>query len=248
MDRLLWPTIEQEVRYYTATARAHRIEQDTSNSELFYVYLEDYIDFDRPLPYKENGGFERKLFKTDGLPNGGYTQQAVRILEIDEFKAIIEAGLSEKEEWPARNGETDSLEHGIGFEEDQAPFEELFSERTIVSQIVNRPFREAKFRQHIRRIYDRTCAFTGLRLINGKGRPEVEAAHIIPVERGGNDSIQNGIALSGTVHWMFDRGLLSISDNYDILTSRQLNYDVSHLLNRNMKATVPDDPSNTNEH
>lgn len=237
------PLLGRKGRFYTATARVKRIAPDPSDAKLFYVYLEDYIDFDRPLPYAENGGFERKLFRADGLPNGGYTQQAVRILEADEFKELVDAGLSEKDEWPARDNDRNHLQYETGFEEEQASFEGVFVERSIVSKIVSRPFREAKFRQHIRRIYDRTCALTGLRLINGKGRPEVEAAHIIPVECGGNDSIQNGIALSGTVHWMFDRGLLSISDDYEILTSRHLNYDVSHLLNRNMKATVPDDPS-----
>ena len=107
--------------------------------------------------------------------------------------------------------------------------------------MTKRKWRDAKFKQHVRIAYDRTCAFTGLRLINGQGRPEVEAAHIRPVEKGGNDWVRNGIALSGTVHWMFDRGLLSIEDDFTILRSRHLNHDVSHLLNHDMKANVPAD-------
>jgi len=126
-----------------------------------------------------------------------------------------------------------------GFHEElQAGFE-----RPIVQQLLNRRFRDAKFKQHVRKAYDRTCAFTGLRLINGKGRPEVEAAHIMPVKANGPDSIRNGIALSGTVHWMFDRGLLSLTDEFKIMVSRQLNYDVSHILQPNLTAKVPDDPN-----
>jgi hypothetical protein len=53
--------------------------------------------------------------------------------------------------------------------------------------------------------YGARCAVTGWKLINGGGRAEAQAAHIRPVERGGPDSVQNGIALSGTAHWMFDR-------------------------------------------
>jgi len=238
------PQKGQKGRFYTAIARPTTVKPDPNNADRYYVYLEDYLDFDRPLHYSENGGYEKKLFKANGLPNGGYTQQAVRHLELDEFKAIVEAGLSEQDEWPARTDDDHEISSELGFgENEQAPLDSLFGDRPIIRQIVNRPFRDAKFRQHIRRLYDRTFAFTGLRLINGKGRPEVEAAHIIPVECGGNDSVQNGIALSGTVHWMFDRGLLSLTDNYDILASRQLNYDVSHLLNKNMKANVPDDRS-----
>jgi putative restriction endonuclease len=62
-----------------------------------------------------------------------------------------------------------------------------------------------------------------LKLINGGGRAEVEAAHIRPVGANGPDTVQNGLALSGTVHWMFDRGLISLSDELDILVSRQVN-------------------------
>lgn len=232
-------------RFYSAVARTSRIDVDPEKPDHYYVFLKDYIDFDRPLHYAENGGYEKKLFKENGLPNGGYTQQSVRHLDVSEFREIIEAGLSEEDEWPTRTDITPEDHHeppGLG-EGAQAPISGMFVERPIMQQIVNRPFREAKFRQHIRRLYDRTCAFTSLRLINGKGRPEVEAAHIIPVESGGNDSVQNGIALSGTVHWMFDRGLLSLTDDFHILASRHLNYDISHLLNADMKATVPEDKS-----
>ncbi|MBD1547163.1 HNH endonuclease [Roseibium aggregatum] len=229
-------------RYYSGIAKVDAIEKDPSKEGHYYAFLSQYLDFDRPLDYTENDGYEKKLVRPDGTVNGGVSVQAVRILDRDEYVAIVNAGLSSPDEWPDRydlptNGnqnESDRFEDGP-----QSPLIDIPGERTIVSQIVNRPFRDAKFRQHIRRIYDRTCAFTGLRLINGQGRPEVEAAHIIPVEKGGNDSVQNGIALSGTVHWMFDRGLLSLGDDYSILPSRHLNYDVSHLLNKDMKANVP---------
>ncbi len=236
------PLSGKKGRYYTAYARTTHIRPDPRQEKHFYVFLEDYLDFDRPLAYTENGGYEKKLFRADGKPNGGRTQQAVRIIEQDEFNSILHAGLSEADPWPARIDETDQAQ---GFsDQNQTPLIEMFAPRDREAIVINRPFRDAKFRQHIRKLYDRTCAFTGLRLINGKGRPEVEAAHIIPVEHGGNDSVQNGIALSGTVHWMFDRGLLSLSDSYDILPSRHLNYDVSHLLNKDMRARVPSDPTN----
>ena len=45
------------------------------------------------------------------------------------------------------------------------------------------------------------CAVSGLRLIKGGRRPEVLAAHIMPDN--GPDTVRNGIALSGTVHWLF---------------------------------------------
>jgi putative restriction endonuclease len=41
--------------------------------------------------------------------------------------------------------------------------------------------------------------------------------HIRPVAHGGPDSVRDGLALSGTVHWMFDHGLNSIDDDYSLL-------------------------------
>ena len=73
------------------------------------------------------------------------------------------------------------------------------------------------------RAYDERCAITGLRLINGGGRAEVEAAHIKPVQADGPDIVCNGIALSGTAHWMFDRGLVGLDDDLRIRISRQVN-------------------------
>lgn len=37
---------------------------------------------------------------------------------------------------------------------------------------------------------------------------------------GGPDLVQNGIALSATFHWMFERNLLSISDDYRLLVAK----------------------------
>jgi hypothetical protein len=47
--------------------------------------------------------------------------------------------------------------------------------------------------------------------------------------------------LSGTAHWMFDRGLLSLSDDLDILISRQANDpdSIRGLINKTGRAIVP---------
>ena len=36
----------------------------------------------------------------------------------------------------------------------------------------------------------------------------------------GSDFVHNGLALSGTLHWMFDRGLISVAQDHTILVSR----------------------------
>ncbi|MAA99807.1 MAG: HNH endonuclease [Stappia sp.] len=237
------PIPKRRGRFYSGLAKVREIVGDPNLASHFYAYLDDYLDFDRLVDYAEEGGYETKMFRADGSVNPGRSIQAVRLLLPTEFAAIVQAGLANPDEWPDRIDPPDTAPSVPGFGDvSQTPFISDEYERPVISQLLNRPFRDAKFRQNIRKIYDRTCAFTGLRLINGGGRPEVEAAHIQPVEHGGSDSIQNGIALSGTVHWMFDRGLLSLGDDFSILPSRQLNYDVSHLLHRDMKARVPEQP------
>ena len=94
-------------------------------------------------------------------------------------------------------------------------------------------------------VYDSRCALTGMKLINGGGRAETEAAHIMSVEAGGPDVVGNGIALSGTIHWMFDRGLVSLGDNGDVLLSRKINDldSVRKLINSGGKARLPASPA-----
>jgi putative restriction endonuclease len=115
--------------------------------------------------------------------------------------------------------------------------------RPLTTQVVTRPFREDAFRRHVRQAYSNTCAISGLRLINGGGRPEVQAAHIQPVAAQGPDSVRNGIALTGTVHWLFDRGLLSVNDDYRILLARSgVPEDVGRLIHMNRRLQLPSRP------
>jgi putative restriction endonuclease len=90
--------------------------------------------------------------------------------------------------------------------------------------------------------YDRRCAFTGFQFINGGGVAEVEAAHIKSVADRGPDVVQNGFALSRTVHWMFDRGLLTVADDATILLSNYINDvdGVRKILLPNGRAKFPE--------
>jgi putative restriction endonuclease len=88
-----------------------------------------------------------------------------------------------------------------------------------------------------------TCAFTGLKIVNGGGRSEVQAAHIRPVAASGPDSLRNGLALCGTVHWMFDRGLISIADDHKLLFANgQVPERVINMLNRDRRLLPPSRP------
>lgn len=161
---------------------------------------------------------ERALLNDDGSVKGS-KQLAVRPLSNADFNRIVELGLMDSEPELARIGQAAPLPAMLG-EIGQEPFEGPVDRATM---LVSRKVRDAKFRRAVLHVYEGRCALTGIRLVNGGGRLETEAAHIMSVGDGGPDAINNGIALSGTAHWMFDRGLIGISDNGDILLSSKIN-------------------------
>ena len=114
-------------------------------------------------------------------------------------------------------------------------------DRPIIERLSRRPFRDRVFATGIKRAYDNTCAISGLRIINGGGRAEAQAAHMQPVAENGPDSLRNGVALSSTFHWMFDRGLISIDDDYRLLLKRNaIPGSVLSLVNDDRRLRLPD--------
>ena len=81
------------------------------------------------------------------------------------------------------------------------------------------PIRTAGFRQAIMRIYDYTCVVCQLYVLTLDGESVTEAAHIIPFNVSGNNDVRNGISLCRLHHWSFDRGLISVDRNYQVIVS-----------------------------
>ncbi|MDX9859451.1 MAG: HNH endonuclease [Rhodospirillales bacterium] len=221
---------------YFATARVTTIEPDSIRPDHFYALVTDYLELDHPVPFKEGEHYyESSLRRVDGGTSKGAFGRAVRLLADHEYDLILQAGFATL---LAQTIEAESNYSIPGVAEEPATFE-----RPIIESVVARPFREAAFARHVKAAYDNTCAITGIKLINGGGRAEVQAAHIRPVHAKGPDSIRNGIALSGTVHWMFDRGLISIDDDYTILVARDRVPDtVLRLINSEGCLSVPPRP------
>lgn len=221
---------------YFGVARIVDLVEDKDIADHYYALVDDYLDFDRPVPFAEGSHYyESALRKSDGSTNKGAFGRAVRLIPDAEFDQILKAGFA-----PILAEET-SRHQPRQFEisEPNTPFE-----RPIIEMTVSRPFRDKSFMYNVRAAYENRCAMTGLRLINGGGRPEVQAAHIQPVAERGPDSVRNGLALSGTVHWMFDRGLISIGDDYKILTAgNHVPDDAMRLLNQSRTINLPSDPA-----
>ncbi|WP_430403647.1 HNH endonuclease [Hyphomonas sp.] len=230
---------------YNAIAQVAEIITDPSAEGMYLALIEPgtYMPLETFVPYHSELGFlESDLQQTDGRLNGGLIQWAIRPISELDFNRILARGLAPENLLP--RVDDPEAKGSVGFEDVPAPFEFDF-DRDRIETITNRLVRNRVFRRIVLDAYDRRCAFTGLQLINGGGRAEVEAAHIKGVAEKGPDIITNGIALSGTVHWMFDRGLLSLSDEYEILVSRQINNrdQIENLIHPSRKAIVPENPN-----
>lgn len=213
---------------YFAVAELARIEPDSNRPNHFYAHLTNFLEFDRAVPFREGKEYyESLLKKDDGSTNRGAFRRSVRLIRREEFDRIVQAGLTPKlDAWELADRVAEPVPEYVV--------------RPIVEQVVSRKFRDVAFRRHVRNAYDNTCAVTGLRLINGGGRPEVQAAHIRPVEADGPDTVRNGIALTGTAHWLFDRGLISFDDNYNVILSPHgVPNDLEKLISADRKLILP---------
>ena len=81
---------------------------------------------------------------------------------------------------------------------------------------VSKVKREAAFRRIVLDNYSNTCAVTRSKFRCNE-LVEAQAAHIITKEVNGTDDPRNGIAMSHTVHWAFDKGIFTISDQYEVI-------------------------------
>jgi len=228
---------------YFATAKVERIYPDPVQPDHRYAEVSGYLEFSRAVPFAENGKYyESALQKADGSTNRGAFGHSVRVMSDLEFDEIWRVGFGHVLGLEPRPRPNKGVpEQPLAPDDGDEPFE---VDRPIVDQMVSRPFRSRAFSASLKRAYGDTCAITGLKLINGKGRSEVQGAHIRPVEDRGPDSVRNGLALSGTVHWMFDRGLISIEDDYSLLIAEGMLPDAAiRLIRPERRLLLPTNPA-----
>jgi hypothetical protein len=127
----------------------------------------------------------------------------IRGLEWSEVAQLLGLWLSD-----------DLLETALRLEslEQWVPF--VAEERAIYQ--VSRQKRDTAFSGIVLENYGFTCAVTGQRF-HSNAHTEAEGAHIIGKEMRGTDDPRNGIALAKSVHWAFDSGIFTISDQYEVV-------------------------------
>ena len=204
-----------------AVMRGYPIEDSVNVAKHYSVkFVEPIRSFDRAVP-REIGGepVERWLReKPQGrLRNIATLGRAVRKLSSDEAELIL------------RYGSSDPL-WGSLEEEDDGTFPPD-TEDSRVRRLVTQIERNVQFRQDVLAAYGRRCAVSGLLADGFDGL--IEAAHI----RGagsphfGPDDVKNGIALTPTLHRLFDRHLFSleyVGDRLVVVISSRLTTGMVH--------------------
>ncbi len=87
-------------------------------------------------------------------------------------------------------------------------------------RLVETEARSVVFKTEVPKKYGFTCAISGHQLTSTSAIQMIDACHIRPWSRTKDDSIQNGLTLSPTIHRAFDRFLISIDEDYRVLVSR----------------------------
>lgn len=85
-------------------------------------------------------------------------------------------------------------------------------------------FNASSFRDFVLVGYSNVCAVSKS-VIKWNTYNNLEAAHIKPRSHGGFFLPDNGIAMCRDIHWAFDKGFFTISDNYKIVVHKEIESD-----------------------
>jgi putative restriction endonuclease len=203
---------------FVAWAVLGPILDDANREDHAYVRYLEYHELAAPVPPSLVGLNAKSL------------QWAVLRVADDLVESVLRHGMA-----PLLGANSQT----VGLVERAIPFD--LSGRVLREVVRQETVRDRAFRYRvIEQAYEGQCAMTGLRLTNGYGRAEVDAAHIVPVAAGGPDMVNNGLALTKTVHWAFDRGLVSVEDDGRILVvERGMPDDLRRLLRPEGRLALP---------
>jgi putative restriction endonuclease len=175
------------------------------NQVLFRVrYAERYREFDRIVPREATGEPIETWLRA--LPRGRERNvatfgRAVRDLLEDDLRVILSLGFP----------------NGVARMHIELPKEHAIAEALTVEErakrLVSAVQREARFRDDVLASYSHRCAISGFEVGTSPSRAFglLDAAHIRPVGSKGADVVANGLALTPSVHRLFDKGLFTLA-------------------------------------
>lgn len=196
---------------------------NTRGQVLYRVeYADRYREFDRVVPREATGEPVESWLRP--LPRGRERNvatfgRAVRPMIETDLQLIMSLGFP----------------NGVERVNVEPPTEHLFAEAVTTAERTRRLItaiqREARFRDDVLAAYEHRCSLSGLSVGASPSRAYglLDAAHIRPVGSQGADTIANGLALTPTLHRMFDKGLFTLvyrGQRLQVRTSPRLTEDM----------------------
>lgn len=178
--------------------------RNTRGQVLYRVgYADRYREFDRVVPREATGDpvetWLRPL-QRGRERNVATFGRAVRPLIDTDLQLIMSLGFP----------------NGVERVNLETPTEHQFAEAVTTEERARRLItavqREARFRDDVLAAYEHRCLLSGLSVGASPSRAYglLDAAHIRPVGSRGADTVANGMALTPTLHRMFDKGLFTL--------------------------------------
>lgn len=100
------------------------------------------------------------------------------------------------------------------------------------------------FQKQIPQIYNYKCCVSGYTIRTLHNISMIDACHIVPFSESYDDTITNGLSLCPNIHRAFDRGLITIDENYKIIISSQFEEEFGNPFSikefENKKILLPD--------
>ncbi|MBN8823420.1 MULTISPECIES: HNH endonuclease [unclassified Spirosoma] len=179
------------------------------NARLGYQ-LDQYIRSVQTLNDRlDYGYFDHSLF--DLLMNDAARSDLKRTL-LDHYFSDTKA-----EFWSVKNA-------GRSYLQDMETY--LLNEKEVVYEKLQikedeeiRFVRGGLFKKLVPKVYDFTCAISGMKVIAVDGSSLVEACHIVPISISGDDKVTNGISLCPNLHTAFDRGMIGVDEQLRVVVS-----------------------------
>ena len=99
--------------------------------------------------------------------------------------------------------------------------ETILAQERYGKEYLTRPrLGQGAFRVLVTEAYERRCAVTGEKTL-----PVLTAAHIKPYAKLGPHEVQNGLLLRDDLHILFDRGYLTVTEDYHVEVSGRIKED-----------------------
>jgi hypothetical protein len=216
---LLYRPRDEDDHGYFGTATIADVEIDPGSSTFIWLALTNTTLFSKPVPLSE-------LYGTLHVNDNPFHTYSRALRPVTDYELQMLLGLEHVDGSPGLN------EGHLRVELDEAaPNWSVSKSKT----------RRRLLRAQMLELYGPHCALSGHLHIGLNGRfYETQVGHVVALEYGGPDIIQNVIPMTGTANWHWDHGLISLTNEGRILVSSRASPDTRKLFKAGRQVHFPD--------